>query len=378
MKKRLALTINEILFLTAISIYYLAVVMGETIIVEPGSMAASLCTYTRLLSYALMAAAIVQLSIKEKHITAGCIIGIGLGACAIFSKSNSCVYSFLILIAALSADSRKIIRQTMTVQLLILIAMVGLSLGGIIDNVLFASEARLRYGLGFAWTTTSAILFLFISLEYMYLREKRITIPELALIQAAHVFFFIKTDSKMCFAVATVAVILDLIIKYHGRAVALLGSWYTRIMAALPAAAFIISIIISACYNENSPFWYGLNSFLNGRLRLGKAALLNYGITPFGQDITWVGSSVFGTYEHPYNYVDCSYVQLLLNYGILFILFVLALYTVILLYARKNNKPHIAMVVSLVLLFSITEPRLWNLGFNPLPFLIVDVVKAKK
>ena len=35
------------------------------------------------------------------------------------------------------------------------------------------------------------------------------------------------------------------------------------------------------------------------------------------------------------------------------------------------------MIVVLTLIFSITEPRLWNLTFNPLPFLLIDAVKDR-
>ena len=56
---------------------------------------------------------------------------------------------------------------------------------------------------------------------------------------------------------------------------------------------------------------------------------------------------------------------------------VLGIYTKILLFAKKNNDSWITMIVVLTLIFSITEPRLWNLTFNPLPFLLIDAVKDR-
>ena len=43
-------------------------------------------------------------------------------------------------------------------------------------------------------------------------------------------------------------------------------------------------------------------------------------------------------------------------------------------YYKKNGY---AIVIAAALLISITEPRLWNLTFNPLPFLLIDAVKDR-
>lgn len=70
-----------------------------------------------------------------------------------------------------------------------------------------------------------------------------------------------------------------------------------------------------------------------------------------------------------YNYVDCSYLQLLLEYGVLFLIAVIGIYTVAIYRAVKVQDYYLVWILLIVLLFGITEPRLMNFAFNPFPLM---------
>lgn len=71
-----------------------------------------------------------------------------------------------------------------------------------------------------------------------------------------------------------------------------------------------------------------INRLSNERLRLTHEAIEEYGTTPFGQQIHWIGQrgKTLGE-DSNYNYVDCSYAKAFMDYGAIpLILFLIAFY----------------------------------------------------
>ena len=79
-----------------------------------------------------------------------------------------------------------------------------------------------------------------------------------------------------------------------------------------------------------------------------------------------------------YNYVDCSYLQILLEYGIVFLLICVLMYSYILYKAYQENNIYLCCCIIIILVFSITEPRLLNLMYNPFPLLAVSYLRSKE
>lgn len=88
----------------------------------------------------------------------------------------------------------------------------------------------------------------------------------------------------------------------------------------------IFAILLHAFYNPQNTIYFQLNKLLSGRLALGQNAMSEYGISLFGKDIEWIGFNMEETLRGTYNYVDCSYVKILLDHGILFLGIVLLAY----------------------------------------------------
>ena len=113
-----------------------------------------------------------------------------------------------------------------------------------------------------------------------------------------------------------------------------------------------------------------INAAFSNRPYFGKIALETYGVSLFGQPITWLtgtdGTKVSGM---DYFYVDSSYLHLGLNYGMLFLIIVLLIYSVVLYKAVRQKDYYLISIVTVILVFSVTEPRLMNLAFNPFPLL---------
>lgn len=134
----------------------------------------------------------------------------------------------------------------------------------------------------------------------------------------------------------------------------------------------MFSLVLHWSYNPENQVWRNLNDLLSGRLALGKSAILKYGVSLFGQEITWIGFSLKkdNIYNASgYNYVDCSYLQILLQFGILFLIAVVGIYTVAVYRAVKQGDYYLVWILLIVLLFAITEPKLMYFTFNPFPMM---------
>ena len=242
-------------------------------------------------------------------------------------------------------------------------------------------KGRVREFLGFQWATTAPILFLFIVFGGIYLNRGRLSLIGAVLINVVNVFLFILTDSRMAFLVTFVTTLHFLcfghLMKKGSFARAL--KW---IFIALPWLFAVFSIYLHKIYTEDSAFLVKLNAKLSNRLYLGNRGIKEYGIHLFGNKIKWVGYSIGETDEVKaggYNFVDCSYLQILLEYGVLFLLLILVIYSFIIYKAYKSNKYYAVWILAIILMFGMTEPRLLNLLYNPFILLAcAGMIKEKE
>ena len=81
-------------------------------------------------------------------------------------------YIFL-FIAAYKVEKRIIIKYYVCIQFWLWATIVISSQIGLNIDYIFDAGTRNRHGLGFTWTTTPAVFFFFILIEYLYIRKKR-------------------------------------------------------------------------------------------------------------------------------------------------------------------------------------------------------------
>lgn len=331
-----------------------------------------LLTVTKLLRYGSYGIAICSILMKifEKNKLIGSIVVFAVLALSFLGSGNKTMLLYIfLLVGAYGLNSRRVIGVSFLTRACLLLLIVGGSQIGLVENYVFTPEMRERHGLGFTWTTTSAVLFFFLMLQWIYIRKKKLTYTELILIEGIQFVLYQLTDSRMVFYLGTIFVgiiglakILDFEWKFTKKI-----KW---LFMLTPIGICVIAIAIHAFYDSSNPIWVKLNDFLSNRLQLGKSAFEEYGVSLFGNKIEWVGHSVVET-DRVYNYVDCSYVQLLLEYGVLFLIMVIVIYTVMMYYAIRSEQYETLWIMFFILGFSITEPRLMNLVFNPFPILIL-------
>ncbi len=285
------------------------------------------------------------------------------------SSNQTMLLYFILFVAACHIRSRSVIKCCISIQTVVLVVTVGASQLGILNNFFVIEDSRVRYFLGFDWTTNAPALYLFILLEYIYLREGKLKLREALLFLAGAGWFFAMTKTKMLF-LTTAAFLLFFSVKEYVHIKGWLKKPADIFFMAAPWLAAAFTLALHACYRESDKAWIKLNAVLNHRLELGHAAIQKYGFSLFGREIKWIGNGL-SKVSGEYNYVDSGYLQIALEYGLLFLALVLAAYTVIMKCAINRERYYVCQILLFVLILSVTEPRLLNLSFHPFTLLCV-------
>ena len=128
--------------------------------------------------------------------------------------------------------------------------------------------------------------------------------------------------------------------------------------------AFVIfsflMILLSALYDSGNVFFYKLDHVLHGRLSIGFRGIIDHGIHLMNSGIANYG--IDSSADGFYNFLDCSYINILVRNGILMLVFYLVVMTTIQIRQKKN---YLGLVILAVCALScVEEYHLSELPYN--------------
>ena len=319
----------------------------------------------RYASYAAMALCILcALGLRQYRLWPFVIYLAVTGLVFFFSRSTE----FMILMLAVGSMAvlpRKtlfrvvLIIQTATLTMIPLFAALGL-----FPNVIMDTE-RIRYSLGFTWVTSAPVLFVFASMLFLHLERKRLNGWIFVFLLQLATALFILTDTKMAFFTTIFVLVITLTWWQKPSWLDWLENrWVKLVVLWLPVILTIVAMLLAGLY-QGAGFMGKLNDILSGRLANAAEAWQKYGLSFFGQSIVWAGQGITYKPGMQYLYVDCSYLNILLNYGLIFLLLVFSwCRQVVLDLYQRHDLLYLAFFV-VILLFSFVEVRLINPLYNP-------------
>lgn len=250
---------------------------------------------------------------------------------------------------------------------------VALVVAAWLAGVVPAQSNGARQYLGFRYTTFGPNLFLHIVLAYIASRGGRIKVSRWLLIELINLWFFKMTDTLAVFLVVNLAIVFYYVLCIGSvRRVLFEGKILRRIVQVFPFAAAALTILAQVYYIQhyNEPMLVTINTALSNRPYFGKIAIERYGVSLFGQPIAWLtgtdGTKVSGM---DYFYVDSSYLQVLLRYGILMLIVLCFAMTVVQYYSVLTRNMYLCLGCTLFLIHCVTDPQLLSFRYNP--FIIV-------
>ncbi|MBS6007242.1 MAG: hypothetical protein KIB43_09810 [Clostridium baratii] len=284
---------------------------------------------------------------------------------SIRTNSNEILYITIFIYSARNIEFKKIAKFTFYLQSILMIIVIGGALLGIIPNEMFIrSNGTIRYALGYTWCTFSSNFFFHIILLYVFIKDKMdFKLINLAIILIINRILFNLTDTKFVYYLIILLMITVYINKYIKRDIKVnlinkLIYEYSFLISA------VISIGLSILYNPNNNILNSLNNILTDRLGLGHGAFLQYGIPLLGQKVIWITGTNRPS-NSIYMYVDSSYLNIAINYGLIILLLICMGFTFILKGAMKNNKKTVLIVLLFFAIHNITDPQLLDLRYQP-------------
>ena len=336
-------------------------------------------TILALIRYAALTICITHFLTIRKMSTRTMIAILALFVLALYAvhtgPQRAPLFYFIVLVTGVQTDFRKSVKMFLKIQVATFILYLTLSAVGIMGDSVVESFGRTRSFLGYGWVNRASYCFFFICLEILYLNRNRIKLKQGILLSVVNTYVFIRTNTVfsmlMTFCVIGYGVWNDLSFRIRGAKKREKDNAQKR-KSVFAISFFLLTIIIGVglplVYNPGNPVMYQLNRMVTGRLALGKTAIARYGLHLGGNKLQWVGSStlMFGLSKGTeYFYVDNAFLQLALEFGLLFASLIVAIY----LFSIKKaidlgNYELVAIFLILGVLF-IFEPYMIDFAFNP-------------
>lgn len=344
--------------------------LGNVMLIESGSkyynpLYDGAFTALRYASYAAMALCILcALGLRQYRLWPFLIYAAVTGLVFFFSRSTE----FMILMLAIGSMAvlprKTLFRVVLIIQAAALTIIPLFAALGLFPNVVMDTE-RIRYSLGFTWVTSAPVLFVFASILFLHLVRKRLNGWIFVFLLQLATALFILTDTKMAFFTTMLVLVIAVIWWQKPNWLDCLENrWVKLVILWLPVILTVVAMLLAGLYQDTG-FMGKLNDILSGRLANAAEAWQKYGLTLFGQNIVWTGQGITYKPSMHYLYVDCSYLNVLLNYGLVFLLLVFIwCRQVILDLYRRHDMLYLAFFV-VILLFSFLEVRLANPLYDP-------------
>lgn len=312
--------------------------------------------------------AICVLFLSKKKRTSRLLVAILLLMCSIivsFDNGNASFlfYTALLIVSVNHLDIDNIIKKTMMIQLVIVLLTICAALAGILPNIVentsIGGIIRQRYSLGGIYNSYVPNVILSIAIEYIYImRNKKIKWIEVVGLLFLNLVAFLFTQTRMPFAMCIVTIVFMIILNKQVRRnkISRLQSFFFRYSYIIISLISLMVIIIYTPYIE----WLNnLNTILSQRLRLAQVGIFNWGISVFGNNVDWI------TDPSGYNYIDSSYLNILICYGIVMFVLIIFLLTYISVKADKVRNFYLCLALTLWAIRAAVDPQLYIIWFNP-------------
>lgn len=325
--------------------------------------------YLRYFSYIVLFAKIV-ITTKKKRIWFFVVPLVFLLFSLIYYSSGNIelLFYLLVIVSAEKIDSNRIFKIIMYSQTTILAMIIIMSSIGILNDLVIDPGYRNRHYLGFLYTTTSADLLFFIILEYTYIHKGILKGSVAIAFFIACVALMILTDTRLTFLLTLFSILYFQII-YKRRKKNLFTKKTSRLLLLFPSLICVLSLVMYISYSPSSSVWQTLDRLLSYRFTYSYRAIMGYGFSLFGQPIEFMLN---------YDFVDSSFLQIALEFGIIALLVVIGIYTMVMRRAIEYNKKYLVDMIVLIMLFSVTQTRLFTFSYNAIPLLLVSKIDGNE
>ena len=274
----------------------------------------------------------------------------------------------LLVFSARDIEFKKLLGTFSFATFLVLFVTILASKMGIISNMLMSADSGYRYSLGFNYVSFAS-----------QRRGKKVTYIELLALLFATFYMYQQTSTSsplyLSLLILTYALFSLKVFKFD-----FIDS--NVITANLAKYGFIIALAITLyfCFYSTGDLFHLVDQFTHNRLRLSVQGFRNFGVSLLGRPISFTTLDIFGNFSSNYNFIDSSFVQLLVIDGLAVSAFMLFALTRVMNYFVTNRKDIILACLGVMIIHGMFDPQMLVLRYSPLILLIsrLFVMKTDK
>ena len=286
----------------------------------------------------------------------------------------------LLILGARGVSFEKIVKVHLSVTAAALAVTVYRALSGQIPNLVYTRGGRPRISFGVIYPTDFCAHLFFLVCCWAWLRERRITWPELGGLLLLAWFCLRFCDARnttLCLGLLAGGLAYVKLRRRLARGRAgeyRMNSAFSALLSLSAPLAALGMLLLSLLYREDRPWTVALDGLMSHRLSLGRMGFDRYdGFSWCGQPVYMQGAGGTTVPTEEYFWLDCSYVNILLRMGVLILFF--ALLTMVLggLRQRRAGSWERLGLLTVAALHCAIEHHLMEIAYHPFLLMILAV-----
>lgn len=271
----------------------------------------------------------------------------------------------LLVFSARDIDFRKLLGTFSLATFLVLCLTIYASKKGIISNMFMNADGGYRFSLGFNYVSFASQRMFFALCSYLMFRGKKITYMELLALFLATIYMYQQTSTSSPFYLSILILTYALFsLKIIKKDFIIENFWLKKIANY----GFILALIITLyfCFYSSGNLFHLVDQFTHNRLRLSVEGFRNFGVSWLGQHIIFTTMDIFGNFTSNYNFIDSSFVQLLVIDGLIVSAFMLFALTKVMKYFVSIRKDIVLACLGIMIIHGMFDPQMLVLRYSPL------------
>lgn len=271
----------------------------------------------------------------------------------------------LLVFSARDIDFRKLLGTFSVATFLVLCLTIYASQKGMITNMFMNADGGYRFSLGFNYVSFASQRLFFALCTYLMFRGKRISYLELLALLLATIYMYQQTSTSSPFYLSILILTYALLSIKIFKKEFIIGNFLSK---ALAQYGFIValSVILYFCFYSSGNLFHLVDQFTHNRLRLSVDGFRNFGVSWLGQPISFTTLDMFGNFTSNYNYIDSSFVQLLVIDGLIVSAFMLFALTKVMKYFISIQKDIVLACLGIMIIHGMFDPQMLVLRYSPL------------
>lgn len=291
----------------------------------------------------------------------------------------------LLIAGAYGIRFEKILKTYMAILIPCIIVTVAASRLGLVENLVYHREGIPRASFGFVYPTDFVALIFYLILSWCVLKNAALRWWDYVLFVLLAIFSYVFCNARMSVLCIMAAVVLFLILNWWNNHVASgvkkekIEQTVGRILIFGMTLCAVIMILMTWLYDSDNITWRRINYWISNRLSLGKQGFTEFGVTLFGQDIPMVGMGKTIEFSEDYFFLDSSYIKILLQYGVILLVIIVAMFTINAYRAHKEKQYYLLIALNLMAVQCVVEHHVLEIAYNPfLLMTLADITSRKK